>query len=79
MDLDDVLTVREAAELTGKSEQTIRKAILRRSLRGRRLGEADHRSIWITTREDLESWLAGTVLKEQRRDGSGRFRGPVIA
>ena len=74
-----MLTVAEAAEIADRDPETIRKACQRGSLRAKRVGATAYRGAWIILREDLEAWMAGVVLKEQRRDGAGRFRGPVSA
>ena len=48
---NDLLTINDIATLTGKDPNTIRKAIKRKQLKGKKLGP-----IWVTTRKDFDAW-----------------------
>lgn len=60
-ELDDLLTVREAASLSKRSERTIRRAYKRGALRAHRDGNG--RSIGIEVR-DLRAWQRATSADE---------------
>jgi hypothetical protein len=67
-ELDDILSVHEAADIAGKDAEAIRKALQRGSLRGRQLGRQ-----WVTTRAELTRWLAWSPV-HRRNDKRRRDR-----
>lgn len=56
-DLDDVVTLDEAAEIAGRSPVTMRTAAGRGKLRARKVGNPPH-DVWITTRGAVSEYLA---------------------
>ena len=67
LELDDIISSDEAAEIAGKTPAAIRKALQRGSLRGKQLGRQ-----WVTTRDELSRWLAWTPV-HRRNARSGRY------
>lgn len=69
IELEDIIGTDEAADIAGKSEEAIRKAMQRGSLRAKRI---HHGRAWVTTRAELRAWLSWGPV--QRRNGrTGRF------
>lgn len=66
-ELEEIISTDEAAELSGKSPEAIRKALQRGSLRGRHIGRR-----WVTTRAELREWLSWGPV-ERRRGRHGRW------
>lgn len=56
--VDDIIDLREAAEIAGRSEEAMRKACQRGTLPAKRVGGAVHRSTWVTTRQELAEYIA---------------------
>lgn len=64
--LDEVITLAEAAGLSGLAAHTLTQQAERGRLRARKVGRT-----WITTRHWLDAYLAGHA---RRRDPAGRAR-----
>ncbi|MBX5491073.1 MAG: helix-turn-helix domain-containing protein [Chloroflexi bacterium] len=62
--LDEVLTLAEAARLSGLSPHTLVQQAERGKLRARKAGRT-----WITTREGLNEYLALHSRRRNKRDG----------
>jgi hypothetical protein len=56
--IDEVIDLREAAEIAGRTEEAMRKACQRGTLPAKRVGGAVHRSTWVTTRQELAEYIA---------------------
>lgn len=70
---DDILTVKEAAEILGRSVQATRSLIWRGSIRGRKVGKP---GVWVTTRWEVVEYMAWARTHrhyERRRPTSGRY------
>lgn len=83
MTLDDVLTLDEAADVSGRAAVTLRRAASLGRLEARRIGRGGTRSVWITTRDAISDYLALMAAKEwesipqrQRRPGGQPRRRP---
>lgn len=63
-----VMSIRRAAELSGRSPSTLRAAARRGSLGARRVGRD-----WVTTEEALATYLG---IRARRRPAVGVFRRP---
>lgn len=74
-DVDDILTMQEAAEIAGRTPDAMRKACQRGKLDGKRVGGADHRGTWVTTRAALTEYMAWSRSRSQflPRDEHGRI------
>ncbi len=70
IDLDDLLTLPEAAELLGRTPEALKKAAQRGRLLARRLGSGGQRALWITTRQAVAEYRAGVIENER----PGRYR-----
>lgn len=62
-DLDDVIGLDEAADITGRAPVTLRRAASLGRLRAKKIGRpgsdgSSSRQLWITTREALSDYLA---------------------
>ena len=67
--LDELLSLDEASEIAGRAPVTLRAAIARGKLDGRKVGDA-----WVTTRAAVADWLA--YLAAQPWTGRGAIRVP---
>lgn len=56
-DLDDLLTLDEAADIAGRAAVSLRRAAVNGRLRARRFG-TEPRTVWITTRQAVSEYLA---------------------
>lgn len=61
MTSDEIVTLREAAQETGRTLKSLQLAAQRRRLNARKVGDA-HRAVWVTTREDVARWVAQVQL-----------------
>ncbi len=75
IDLDEIITLQEAGEIVGRSPETLKKACQRGNLRAKKVGGADHRSTWITTRSALEEYIVWSRTRTAflPRDDAGRI------
>lgn len=74
-DPSDILDLREAAEIAGRSEEAMRKACQRRSLAAKKIGGSGPRGYWVTTRSALVEYLAWSASRAHflTRDEHGRI------
>ena len=70
-DLEDIITTDEAAEISGRSAEAVRKALQRGSLRGKHVGR-----LWVTTTAELREWMAWGPV-DRRNAKSGRYESPM--
>lgn len=65
--LDELLSLDEAAEIAGRAPVTLRAAIARGKLDGRKVGDA-----WVTSRPAVSDWLAYLAAQPWTRRGMPR-------
>ena len=70
---DDILTVREAAEILDRTPEAMRSLIRRGSIRGRKVGKP---GAWVTTRQELieySAWARTHKHHTRKRYLTGRY------
>lgn len=80
IDLDDVVTLDEAAEISGRAPVSLRRAAELGTLTARKIGrpgprESSGRQLWITTRGHVADYIA-YVASEQWQASPQRARRP---
>lgn len=75
MSVDDILDMTEAAELAENTPGAMRKAAQRGTLPAKRVGGADNRATWVTTRQAVEEYIAAVTARRiaTPRDAAGRI------
>jgi hypothetical protein len=76
--IEDILDMHEAAELAGRTADSMRKACQRGNLEAKRVGGVAHRATWVTTRAAVIEYLAYSQSRAHflPRDAHGRIVRP---
>lgn len=61
LDMDQLVTSAEAAEIAGRTADAMKRAMYRGRLSGRKVGGS-----WVTTRRDLAIYIAETDRRSRR-------------
>lgn len=73
MSLDEIISMEEAAEISGRAPVSMRAAAARGRLDARRIGKGP-RAVWVTTREAVSEYVAMIAAAQWARQPQAQRR-----